>query len=111
MAETMGQTVSSTRNTNAALGIVVLALAPQLFELLWSLGTIIGVGAGRNPAQVLLAHGGALLSAAPNAVFGSVAADAKKGLSSDVLLALIYSYPLFAVAIVTLFVKIRAPQD
>ena len=111
MAETLGQTASSTRNTKAALGIFVLALAPQLFELVWSLGTIIGVGTGRGPVQVLLAHGGALLSAAPNAVFGSVAADAKKGFSSDVLLALIYSYPLFAVAIVTLFVKIRAPQD
>jgi hypothetical protein len=111
MAETMGQTASSTRNTNAAIGIFVLALAPQLFELVWSLGTIFGLGTGRGPAQVLLAHGGALLSAAPNAVFGSVAADAKKGFSSDVLLALIYSYPLFAVAIVTLFVKIRAPQD
>ena len=111
MAETMGQTASSTRNTKAAIGIVVLALAPQLFELVWSFGTIIGLGTGRGPAQVLLAHGGALLSAAPNAVFGSIAADAKKGFSSDVLLALIYSYPLFAVAIVTLFVKIRAPQD
>jgi hypothetical protein len=111
MAETMGQTASSTRNTNAAIGIFVLALAPQLFELVWSFGTILGLGAGRGPAQVLLAHGAALLSAAPNAVFGSVAADAKKGFSSDVLLVLIYSYPLFAVAIVTLFVKIRAPQD
>ena len=43
-------------------------------------------------------------------MFGSVGGDTKKA-SSDVLLALIYSYPLFAVAILTLFMTIRSAQD
>ena len=111
MAETMGHTASTTRNNSAAIAICVLALAPQFFELVWSFGTIFGLGTGRGPAQVLLAHGTALLSAAPTAVFGSFGANAKKAFSSDVLLALIYSYPLFAVAVVTRFVKIKSPQD
>ena len=38
-------------------------------------------------------------------------ADAKKAFSSDALLALIYSYPLFAVAIVTVVLKVRTAQD
>jgi Tripartite tricarboxylate transporter TctB family len=111
MAETMGRTTSTTRNTQAALGICILALAPQLFELVWSFGVLIGLGSGRGPAQVLIGHGAALLLAGPTALFGSLGADAKKGLSSDILLALIYSYPLFAVAIVTLFLKIKSAQD
>ena len=111
MAETMGRTASATRNNSAAIAICVLALAPQIFELVWSFGTIFGLGTGRGPAQVLLAHVAALLSAAPTAVFGSFGANAKKAFSSEVLLALIYSYPLFAVAVMTLFVKIKSPQD
>src|SRR5258707_9455663 len=67
--------------------------------------------AGRGPGQVLLAAGTALLSAGPGAIFGSFGADAKKAFSSDALLALIYSYPLFAVAIVTVFLKVRTAQD
>jgi hypothetical protein len=110
MADTMGHTASTTpnasatRNTSVALGIAVLAVAPQIFELLWSLGTIVGLGAGRTPIAAMVGHATALLLAFPSIL-------AKTALSSDSLLALIYSYPLFAVAILTLFVKIRAPQD
>ena len=108
MADTMGHTASTTdnsaRNTRLALGIVVLALAPQIFEFVWSLGTLAGLGAGRGPLQVLAAHATALVTAFPGLM-------SKSALSSDALLALIYSYPLFAVAILTLFVTIRAPQD
>jgi len=111
MADTMGHSASTTRNGSMALGIVVLSLAPQIFEFLWSFGTIAGLGSGRGPAQVLLAHGTALVSAGPGAILGSFGADAKKGFSSDALLALIYSYPLFAVAIATMFLKVRAAQD
>ena len=111
MADTMGHSASTTRNGSMALGIVVLALAPQIFEFLWSFGTIFGFGVGRGPGQVLLAHGAALLSGAPGALFGSFGADAKKAFSSDALLALIYSYPLFAVAILTMFIKVRTAQD
>jgi Tripartite tricarboxylate transporter TctB family len=93
MADTMGHSASTTRNGSMALGIVVLALAPQIFEFLWSFGTIFGLGSGRG------------------ALFGSFGADAKKAFSSDVQLALIYSYPLFAVAIVTVFLKVRTAQD
>jgi len=111
MAETMGHTASTTPNRSTALGILVLALAPQIFEFVWSFGTIAGLGGGRGPAQALLGHGAALLFAAPGAVFGSMGADARKAFSSDVMLALIYSYPLFAVAVATLFVRIKSPQD
>ncbi|MCP3476286.1 tripartite tricarboxylate transporter TctB family protein [Bradyrhizobium sp. CCGUVB1N3] len=111
MADTMGHSATTTRNTSVAIGIVLLALAPQIFEFIWSIGTIFGWGSGRGPATVLISHATALLAGAPGAVFGSFGADAKKALSSDVLLALIYSYPLFAVAILTLFMTIRAPQD
>ena len=66
MAETMGQMASATRNnTKVALGIFILALAPQLFEFIWSWGTLFGFGAGRGPAQVLTNHGAALLAGAP----------------------------------------------
>ena len=44
-------------------------------------------------------------------MFGSFGADAKKAFSSDALLALIYSYPLFAVAIVTVVLEVRTAQD
>jgi hypothetical protein len=111
MAETMGQMASATRNnTKVALGIFILALAPQLFEFIWSWGTLFGFGAGRGPAQVLTNHGAALLAGAP-AVAVSFGSDAKKALASEVLLALIYTYPLFLVAIATLFVKIKSAQD
>ena len=69
MADTMGHSASTTRNGSMALVIVVLALAPQIFEFLWSFGTIFGFGVGRGPGQVLLAHGAALLSGAPGAMF------------------------------------------
>ena len=111
MADTMGHSASTTRNSSVALSVLVLALTPQIFELLWSFRTIFGFGVGRGPGQVLLAHGTALLSGAPGALFGSFGADAKKAFSSDALLALIYSYPLFAVAILTMFIKVRTAQD
>jgi Tripartite tricarboxylate transporter TctB family len=109
MADTTGhlpdRSASTTRNTTAALAVVLIALAPQIIELLWSFATIFGVS-GRGPLQVVAAHGSALLLAIPN-YLGS----GGKALGSDTLLALIYSYPLFAVAIVTLFVKEKGPQD
>jgi len=110
MAETMGHSATATRNASAALGIVLLALAPQIFELIWSLGTIFGWGAGRGPGTVVVSHVTALLGGAPGALLGSLGGDAKK-MSADVLLALIYSYPLFVVAIFTFFMPIRSAQD
>jgi hypothetical protein len=106
MADTMGHSASTTRNSSAAIAIFVLALAPQIFEFLWSFGALAGLGAGRGPAQVLLAHAAALLSAP-----AAIGADAKKAISSEALLALIYSYPLFVVAIATRFIKPRSTQD
>jgi hypothetical protein len=107
----MGHSAAATRNTKVALWIVALALAPQVFELIWSIGTIVGWGAGRGPVQVLIGHATALLAGGPAAIMGSLPADAKKGFSSDVLLALIYSYPLFAVAILSIFMTIKSAQD
>lgn len=98
------------RNTRLALGFCLLAIAPQIFEFIWSIGTIFGWGAGRGPAAVVISHATALLAGAPGALIGAVSGDTKKA-SSDVLLALIYSYPIFAVAIVTLFMTIRSAQD
>ena len=91
-----------------------LALTPQLFELLWSIAALIFrvFSAPRNPAQVLFDHLYALAWAVPSWMFGSVGTNGKAvALSSDVLLALIYSYPLLAIAVLTLFVRTRAPQD
>jgi hypothetical protein len=114
MADTMGHspdksTASTIRNSSAAIAVLVLAFAPQLFELAWSVAALIfRFSGGRNPAQVLIGHGSALLLAVPSLISG---AGTKTALSSDALLALIYSYPLLAVAVFTLFVRLRAPQD
>jgi hypothetical protein len=114
MAETLGHspdksTASTIRNSSAAVAVLVLALAPQFFELMWSAAVFIfGLSGARNPVQVLIGHGSALVLAVPSLISG---AGTKTALSSDVLLALIYSYPLLAVAVFTLFVKLRAPQD
>jgi Tripartite tricarboxylate transporter TctB family len=113
MADTLGHsdksTTSTIRHSSAAIAVLLLALTPQLFELAWSVAAlIIRSSGGRNPAQVLIGHGSALLLAVPSLVSG---AGTKTALSSDVLLALIYSYPLLAVAVFTLFVRLRAPQD
>jgi hypothetical protein len=110
MADTMGHSATATRNTRLALGFCLLAIAPQIFELIWSIGTIFGWGAGRGPATVVTSHATALLFGAPSALFGAFGGGNKK-LSSEVLLALIYSYPVFAVAILTLFMTIRSAQD
>ncbi|MGY8706890.1 tripartite tricarboxylate transporter TctB family protein [Bradyrhizobium sp. 18BD] len=110
MAETMGHSATATRNTSVAIGFCLLAIAPQIFEFIWSIGTIFGWGAGRGPATVLISHATALVTGAPAALIGAAGGDTKKA-SSDVLLALIYSYPIFAVAIVTLFMTIRSAQD
>jgi len=112
MADTIGhspdRSASTARNSAAAIGILVLALAPQIFEFLWSFGALFGAN-GRDPLQVLLADGTALLSAVPNLISGP--SGPKATYSSDTLLALIYSYPLFGVALLTLFVRSKAPQD
>lgn len=110
MADTMGHSATATRNTQVVLGFCLLAIAPQIFEFIWSIGTIFGWGAGRGPATVLISHATALVAGAPAALIGAAGGDAKK-VSADVLLALIYSYPIFVVAIVTLFMTIRSAQD
>ncbi|MDA9532042.1 MULTISPECIES: tripartite tricarboxylate transporter TctB family protein [unclassified Bradyrhizobium] len=110
MADTMGHSATAIRNTKVALGFCLLAIAPQIFELIWSTGTLFGWGTGRGPATVVTSHATALLAGAPGAIFGSFGGGTKK-MSSEVLLALIYSYPLFAVAILTLFMTIRSAQD
>ena len=113
---------STIRNSSGALTILLLACAPQIFEFTWSLGAFIFGLTGRNPAQVLFDHLYALVSAVPALVgrvvslIGAdptlvVGAKATSVLSSDALLALVYSYPLLAIAALTLFVRLRAPQD
>jgi hypothetical protein len=130
MADTLGhstgRSASTTRNSSAALAVLVLAFAPQIFELLWSFGTIFALSGGRGPLQVLLAHGTALvtgvqslilvLAAVPGQILGLLFSayhgePIKTPFSSETLLALIYTYPLIAVAILTLFVKSKSAQD
>ena len=115
MADTLGHSpdrstpASTIRNSSAAIAVLLLALTPQMFELLWSLAALIfRLSGGRNPALVLIGHGSGLLLAVPSLISGT---GTKTALSSDALLALIYSYPLLAVAVFTLFVRMRAPQD
>jgi putative tricarboxylic transport membrane protein len=110
MADTMGHSETATRNTRLVVGFCLLAIAPQIFELIWSIGTIFGWGAGRGPGTVVASHVTALLAGAPSAIFGSFGGGTKK-MSSEVLLALIYSYPLFVVAILTILMTIRSAQD
>ncbi|EIG61709.1 hypothetical protein ABIB90_004121 [Bradyrhizobium sp. JR4.1] len=110
MADTMGHSATANRNTSVVISFCLLAIAPQIFEFIWSFGTIFGWGAGRGPAAVVTSHATALLAGAPGALLGAVGGDTKKA-SSDVLLALIYSYPIFAVAILTFFMTIRSAQD
>ncbi len=117
MADTLGHSpdksvpASTIDNSYAAVAVLLLALAPQIFELAWSIGGLLFRYSGRSPPQVLFDHGSALLLAVPRLALGSFATGAKTALSSDTLLALIYSYPLLGVAVFTLFVRFRAPQD
>jgi Tripartite tricarboxylate transporter TctB family len=116
MAETMGHVPNrsasepAARNNLGALVILVLAFAPQITEFLMACAGLIFNFSGRNPLQVLSAHGSALVLA----VFGLATQSfggGKAALSSDTLLALIYTYPMLAVAVFTLLVRLRAPQD
>jgi hypothetical protein len=100
----------SARNTTGALIILITAFAPQIVELLISLAGLVFQLSGRDMLQVVSAHGSALVSALPS-LAQQYAAGGKASLSSDVLLALIYTYPLLAVALFTLLVRPRAPQD
>jgi len=103
-------TAPSTRSATGAIVILLLAFAPQIVELLTSLAGLVIPLSGRAPAQVLSGHGSALIVALPS-LFQQYAAGGKASLSSDNLLALIYTYPLIAVALFTLLVRPRAPQD
>src|SRR5262245_5040038 len=81
------------RSATGAFIILLLAFAPQIVELLISLAGLVVPLSGRSPAQVLSGHGSALIFALPSLV-EQYAAGGKASLSSDVLLALIYTYPL-----------------
>jgi len=116
MAETMGHVPNrsasepAARNNLGALVILVLAFAPQITELLMACAGLIFSFSGRNPLQVLSAHGSAMVFAISGLAMQSFGSG-KAALSSDTLLALIYTYPMLAVAVFTLLVRLRAPQD
>ncbi|MGJ4994291.1 tripartite tricarboxylate transporter TctB family protein [Bradyrhizobium sp. HKCCYLS3077] len=116
MADTTGQlsggaaTVPSARSTTGALIILVLAFAPQIIEMLIGFAGFFLPVSGRGPIQALTAHASALGAALPS-LAQQYAAGGKTSLGSDNLLALIYTYPLLAVALFTLLVRPRAPQD
>jgi hypothetical protein len=116
MADTLGHTpgkstpASSMGYLSEAIAVAVLAIAPQLFELIWSIGALIMNGSGRAPPQVLAGHASALLYGGPAQIFATFGAPGK-AIASDTLLAMIYSYPLLAIAVFTFFVRPKAPQD
>jgi hypothetical protein len=102
--------VPSVRNTTGAVVILLLAFAPQIVELLTALAGLVLPLSGRGPLQVLSGHGSALIAALSNLAQQSLAGG-KVVLSSDILLVLIYTYPMVAVALFTWLVGLRAPQD
>ncbi|WP_257168052.1 tripartite tricarboxylate transporter TctB family protein [Bradyrhizobium sp. SRS-191] len=112
MAHIVDQAAASEiRNTRVALGICLLAIAPQIFEFIWSIGTLVGWGSARSPTVLVTSHAAALLVGAPAALAGAFAGGTRPTISQDTLLALIYSYPLLAVAVLTTFMTIRSAQD
>lgn len=136
MAETTGhmpeQSVSAPlmRNSSGALAVLALAVAPQVIDFLGSLAGVVFKFGARNPVQVLFDHIssfplalGWLLGALPSVpeyIFtylfrdaAQLAAVANKigAASPDILLALIYSFPMLAIAVFTFLVRPRGPQD
>jgi hypothetical protein len=116
MADTTGQlsgspaTAPSARNATGAVVILLLAFAPQIVELLTALAGLVLPLSGRGPLQVLSGHGSALIAALPSLAQQSLGGG-KVTLSSNMLLALIYTYPMVAVALFSWIVRLRAPQD
>jgi Tripartite tricarboxylate transporter TctB family len=116
MAETTGQLPNqaasgpAVRYTTGAVVILVTAFAPQIIEFLTSCAGLFFNFSGRGPLQVLSAHGSALVLALPSLMTQSFGGG-KASLSSDTLLALIYSYPMLAIAVFTFLVRPRSPQD
>jgi hypothetical protein len=116
MAETTGQlpdqsaSEPAARYATGAFVILVMAFAPQIIEFLTSCAGLIFNFSGRGPLQVLSAHGSALLLAVPSLLTQSFGGG-KASLSSDTLLALIYTYPMLAIALFTFLVRPRAAQD
>jgi Tripartite tricarboxylate transporter TctB family len=116
MADTTGHlpdrsaAAPSASNATGAVVILLLAFVPQIIEFLTALAGLIVPLSGRGPSQVLFGHGAALVSALPNLIQQS-ASGGKLNLPYDALLALIYTYPLVAMAVFTLPVRLRAPQD
>ncbi|CCD94462.1 conserved membrane hypothetical protein [Bradyrhizobium sp. ORS 375] len=116
MAETTGQLSGGTaslpgaRSVTGAAIILVLAFTPQIIELLIALAGLVAPLSSRGPLQVVAAHASALAAAIPT-LAQQYAAGGKTSLSPDVLMALIYTYPLIAVGVFTFLVRPRAPQD
>ena len=105
---------ASSRNSNGALAVVFLAFTPQIFEFVWSIGALIFRTPARSPITVVTDHVSALVLGLPNLTnltISQFGPDHLAALGSSVLLALIYTYPLLAIAVLTLFVRQRAPQD
>ncbi|MEW6768784.1 MAG: tripartite tricarboxylate transporter TctB family protein [Pseudomonadota bacterium] len=118
MADTLGhaadQSQASGSNKRGAIAVVLLAFAPQILEFIGSIGALFFHTSARSPITVVTDHVSALVLALPNLTKFTVSQfgpDHLASLGSSVLLALIYTYPLLAVALLTLLVKLRAPQD
>ncbi|MGC2779711.1 MAG: tripartite tricarboxylate transporter TctB family protein [Bradyrhizobium sp.] len=116
MAETTGPlsdgtaTVPSARNVTGALIVLLLAFAPQLVELSISLVSLVAALSARSPLEVVSAHGAALVESLPT-LLGQWTDGGRIALRPDALLALIYTYPLMAIALFTFLARPRAPQD
>lgn len=91
-----------------AIAVLLLALAPQIIDVIWGVVAQIARLAGNNPLTALADHVSALVSGAlALASFVFV----REAIPPKLLLAVLYSYPLILIAILTLFVRQRSPQD
>ena len=139
MAETVGQSLDQTqsgteRHISGPINVLILAVAPQIFQFLWSLALLILGTATKNPLLVLADHIVAFATALrwlgwaltflPDLIPTAISAlfSWKSSLLTPVFakiggappetwLALIYSYPLLIVGALTFWLKPRCTQD
>ena len=139
MSDTVGHSPDRTmfrpaQTMSGPITVLIIALAPQLFHVLTSLELVISGMGGKNPLQVLADHvvafGAALrwfgwaITFLPDLIPAAIRAlfSWQSSLLSPVLrqdrrraarrqAALIYSYPLLAIAALNFVLKPRGPQD
>jgi len=115
MADTVGrlpdQTRRAARHGSGALVVLLLALAPALVHVLWAAVSQLTRAPIGNPATIAVDYATALGTALPAWLISLFETAAGPPLASAVVLALTYCYPLIVLALLTLVVNPRGPQD